>query len=70
MVRAMRCGVHNFVHVLCLNFLACAKNILCGYNERHHRKGPMDGVGGTVRNIIFRVKFLFNFSMNLFKVAV
>ena len=23
------------------------------YNERHHRKGPMDGVGGTVKNMIF-----------------
>ena len=22
------------------------------YNERHHRKGPMDGVEGTVKNMI------------------
>ena len=24
------------------------------YNEKSHGKGPMDGVGGTVKNIIFR----------------
>ena len=24
------------------------------YNERHHGKDPMDGVGGTVKNLIFR----------------
>ena len=24
------------------------------YNERHHGKGPMNGVGGTLKNIIFR----------------
>ena len=24
------------------------------YNERHHGKGPMDGVGGTVKNLTFR----------------
>ena len=24
------------------------------YNEKCHGKGPMDGVGGTVKNIIFR----------------
>ena len=24
------------------------------YNERHHGKGPMDDVGGTVKNIIFQ----------------
>ena len=24
------------------------------YNERHHGKDPMDGVGGTVKNIIFQ----------------
>ena len=23
------------------------------YNERHHGKGPMDGVAGTVKNVIF-----------------
>ena len=24
------------------------------YNERHHGKGPMDGVGGTANNVVFR----------------
>ena len=24
------------------------------YNERHHGKGPMDGLGRTVKNIIFQ----------------
>ena len=24
------------------------------YNERHHGKGPMDGIGGTVKNLVFR----------------
>ena len=24
------------------------------YNERHHGKGPIDGVGGTVKNVTFR----------------
>ena len=24
------------------------------YNERHHGKGPMDGIGGSVKNFVFR----------------
>ena len=24
------------------------------YNERHHGKGPINGVGGPVKNVIFR----------------
>ena len=24
------------------------------YNERHHGKGPMDGIGGTVKNMVFQ----------------
>ena len=24
------------------------------YNEAHHGKGPMDGIGGTIKNLIFR----------------
>lgn len=24
------------------------------YNEAHHEKGPMDGVGGTIKNCVFR----------------
>ena len=38
--------------------LACEifqeKHLLWFYNERHHGKGPMDGVDGTVKNVIFR----------------
>ena len=38
--------------------LACAifqeKHLVWCYNERHHREGPMDGVGGTVKNVIFK----------------
>ena len=29
-------------------------NIQWCYNERHHGKGPMDDVGGTVKNMIFQ----------------
>ena len=29
-------------------------NVSWFYNERHHGKGPMDGVGGTVKNVVFR----------------
>ena len=24
------------------------------YNERHHGKGPMDGLGVTIKNLVFR----------------
>ena len=24
------------------------------YNETHHGKGPMDGIGGTIKNVVFR----------------
>ena len=30
------------------------KSLSWYYNERHHGKGPMDGVGGTIKNVIFR----------------
>lgn len=30
------------------------KEIIWNYNERHHGKGPMDGLGGTVKNVIYR----------------
>ena len=30
------------------------KSLTWSYNERHHGKGPMDGVGGTVKNVVFR----------------
>ena len=24
------------------------------YNEAHHRKGPMDGIVGTIKNLVYR----------------
>ena len=27
------------------------------YNEAHHGKGPMDGIGGTVKNLVYRKVF-------------
>ena len=24
------------------------------YNERHHGKGPIDGIGGTIKNKVYR----------------
>ena len=32
----------------------CTLNISWFYNEHHHGKGTMDGVGGTVKNVVFR----------------
>ena len=29
-------------------------NIECHYNEARHGKGPMDGIGGAVKNTVFR----------------
>ena len=30
------------------------KNITCNYNERAHGKGPMNGIGGIVKNLVIR----------------
>ena len=24
------------------------------YNQTHHGKGPMDGIGGTIKNLVYR----------------
>ena len=29
-------------------------NVTRYYNERHHGKGPMDGLGGCIKNIVYR----------------
>ena len=29
-------------------------NIEWHYNEAHHGKGPMDGIGSTLKNVVFR----------------
>ena len=31
-----------------------AKQIEWNYNEAHHGKGPMDGIGGTIKNKVFQ----------------
>ena len=28
--------------------------LVWNYNEKSHGKGPMDGIGGTVKNVIFQ----------------
>ena len=43
----------RFVFRLLCDFSQSVK--LCWYyNERHHGKGPMDGVGGTIKNLVYR----------------
>ena len=44
----------TFVFKLSAGTLFPDKFMCWFYNERHHRKGPMDGVGGTLKNVIFR----------------
>ena len=29
-------------------------HIECHYNEANHGKGPMDGIGGTIKNLVYR----------------
>jgi len=29
-------------------------NVVRYYNERHHGKGPMDGIGGCIKNAVYR----------------
>ena len=44
----------RFVFKLLAGTLFLEKEISWYYNERHHGKGPMDGVGGTLKNLVFR----------------
>ena len=44
----------RFVFKLLAGTLFLEKEISWFYNERHHGKGPMDGVGGTIKNVVFR----------------
>ena len=37
-----------------LTYFKKEKNLTWHYNERHHGKGPMDGIGGSLKNIVFR----------------
>ena len=43
----------RFVFALMTHFNADC-TIQCYYNERHHEKGSMESVGGTVKNMIFQ----------------
>ena len=43
----------KFVFML-MTYFDQAHDIEWHYNESHHGKGPMDGVGGTVKNVVFR----------------
>ena len=35
------------------------------YNERHHGKGPIDGAGGAVKNVVFRDATSEKYTINL-----
>ena len=45
---------HNLLVKLLASAVLPGKTLSWYYNERHHGKDPMDGIGGTVRNAIFR----------------
>ena len=42
-----------FVFKLLAGTVLPNKSLMSFYNEDHHEKGPMDGVGGTVKNVVF-----------------
>ena len=44
----------RFVFKILSGTLLVDKSLSWFYNERHHGKGPMDGVGGTLKNVVFR----------------
>ena len=44
----------RFIFKLLADTFFTDKQISWFYNERHHGKGPMDGVGGTLKNVVFR----------------
>ena len=44
----------RFVFKILAGTLFSEKEVWWFYNERHHGKGPMDGVGGTLKNMVFR----------------
>ena len=43
----------RYVFFLLLKFEASI-NLSWFYNERHHGKGPMDRIGGTLKNAVYR----------------
>ena len=46
-------GLSQLVFKL-LSSIDLSLNITWCYNERHHSKGPMDGIGGTLKNCVYR----------------
>ena len=44
----------RFIFQLLAGTIFWNKPLCWFYNERHHDKGPMDGVGGTIKNVIFQ----------------
>ena len=44
----------RFIFKLLASTLFLEKKVSWFYNERHHGKYPMDGVGGTLKNVVFR----------------
>ena len=43
-----------FVFKLLVGIVLPINSLMWFYNECHHGKGPMDGVGGTVKNVVFK----------------
>lgn len=44
----------RFIFKLLATSIFSERSLTWLYNERHHGKGPMDVIGGTVKNVIFR----------------
>ena len=44
----------RFIFKLLASTLFLENENFCFYNERHHGKCPMDVVGGTLKNVVFR----------------
>ena len=44
----------RFIFQLLAGTMFLNKSLCWFYNERHHDKGPMDGVAKTIKNVIFR----------------
>ena len=40
--------------IMLLSTIDQAFDVEWHYNQAHHRKGSMDGVGGTIKNFVFR----------------
>ena len=44
----------HYVYKLLVNTVLPEKTLSWHYNERHHGKGPIDGIGGMAKNVISR----------------